>query len=347
MKRALIQAPGTATLEEVPTPARPDDGYLLAVRACGVCSWEQRVHRGAVGPHPFAGGHEIGAVVAAGPSGGLAPGTVVAVSRLPRCGHCDACRQGFDNLCAYRSPPGSGTGPGGFAEYIVAAAEDVAPLPDGRTPVEAALVEPLACVLNSLSTALVEPGSRLAVVGNGFMGILHARAATAIEAEVTLLSTGPPPAGLSDAWQGSQAPLAEGLDAQTPLQLEGDFDRAIVIRGLPESLITTAHLVGPGSTICIYASPPENLNISIPGQLLRRKQLGLTSSASHRRVDFFAAAKMVGDGSIAVADLVHRSLSLDRIGDALTLACNTDSGRVVVTSDAPWEPKAVEATTAA
>jgi L-iditol 2-dehydrogenase len=334
MRRALIQAPGTAILEEVPTPVRPDDDYLLAVRACGICSWEQRVFRGTGGPHPFAGGHEIGAVVAAGPARGLAPGTAVAVSRLPRCGRCDACRGGFDNLCAYRSPPGAGEGPGGFAEYIAASAPDVVALPPGRTPIEAALVEPLACVLNSLSTGLVEPGSRLAVVGNGFMGILHARAAAAIGAEVTLLQTGPAPAGLADAWRGPQAPLVEGLDARTPLRFEGDFDRAILIRGLPGSLITAAHLLAPGGLICVYASSPAAVSLSIPSQLLRRKQLGLISTASHRRVDFEAAAKMIGDGSVAVGDLVHSHFPLDQIQEALAFASGTDSGRAVVTADA-------------
>jgi L-iditol 2-dehydrogenase len=328
MRRAILREPGVAALEEAPTPTRAPEDYLLAVGACGICTWEQRVHRGAAGPHPFAGGHEIGAIVLEGPAGGLAPGTVVAVSRLPRCGECDECRRGFDNLCAYRTPPGPGEGPGGFAERLVAAAEDVAALPPGKMPAEAAMVEPLACVLNSLATTLVEPGARVAVIGNGLMGVLHARAAAAIGAEPTLVHTGPEPAGLAGAWQGPDLRLPEDLGAETSLPGAGEFDRVIVIRGLPESLPVATRLAAPGGLIGIYAS--RQIEISVPAPVMRRKELGFIAAASHRRVDFEAAAAKVGDGTVLVGDLIHRSFPLGQIEDALDFACETDSGRIMV-----------------
>jgi len=340
VKQAIIRAPGEALVREAPPPVRPADGYLVAVRACALCTWEQRVYRGATPQYPFAGGHEIGGVVAAGPDGGpLAPGTLVAVSRLPRCGRCAACERGLDNLCAYLTPFDAGEGPGGLAEYLVAAEGDLAALPDTRTAAEAALVEPLACVLNSLAVAGVDAGSRLAVVGNGFMGVLHARAAAARGAEVVVLETGAAPAGLERAWRGARRPLGEdALATQAPLPEGEAFDAAIVIRGAPWSIAAAAQLVRPGGVVSVYASLAADVSVGLPSRLIRRRQLVLTAAASHRRVDFARAAEHVADGTVAVADLVHRRYPLAQVQAALAYAAETDSGRVIVTLDGQAEP---------
>ncbi len=66
---------------------------------------------------------------------------------------------------------------------------------------------------------------------------------------------------------------------------------------------------------------------------MRRKQILLTAAASHRRIDFAAAARHVADGTVAVADLVHRSYPLARVQEALTFAAATDTGRVIITLD--------------
>jgi L-iditol 2-dehydrogenase len=247
-----------------------------------------------------------------------------------------ACELGLDNLCAYLTDHGSDEGPGGLSEYLAVDASDVMPLVRDRTAVEAALVEPLACVLNSLSVASVEHGSRLAIVGNGFMGILHARAAQAMGANVALIHTGPSPVGLEYAWEGSRRSL-HSLGARfadrVPAIEDGAFDAVIVIRGMPQSAIAAAHLVRPAGVVSIYASRPSGEDTCLPGQLIRRKQIRLTAAASHRRVDFADAARLIGDGSVVVADLVHCTYPLAEVQEALTLACEVDSGRVIVALD--------------
>lgn len=340
MKRTLIKAPGEVVVDERPAPTPGPGEYLIATRACGLCTVEQRVFRGATSRYPFAGGHEVGGVVATGPAGGLDAGTVVAVSLLPRCGRCDACASGLDNLCAYLTSPGSSEGPGGLSEYVVAGERDVAPV-EGASPLEASLVEPLACVLNSLSVAGIGEGSRLAVLGNGFMGVLHARAAAALGAEATLVATGPEPAGLQGAWEGprreSDSLAAEALAARFPSHSDEDFDAAIVIRDMSRTAVAAAHLVRPGGIVSVYASPPGGEDVGLPSQLLRRKRLTLTAAASHRAVDFATSASLVSNRSVAVDDLVHRTYPVDEAQEALTYASEVDSGRVAITFDAAAE----------
>ena len=329
MRQAVIRAPRRVDLDEVPRPTPPGGGVLVAVKACGLCTWEQRVYRGARPQYPFAGGHEIAGVVVTADSAGPAPGTQVAVSRLPRCGHCAACRAGKDNLCAYTAG-GSGDGPGGLSDYLVADARDVVPVDSVRSAAEAALVEPLACVLNSLHVAHVGPGTRLAVIGNGFMGALHARAAQAVGGDVTLYRTGPPPAGLEHAWAGPAHDIRAEADG-SEFAIEGsDFDAVIVIRAVRQNLGAAAHLVRPGGLVSVFASQPPDELIMLPSRVIRRKEICVTAAASHRAVDFAEASRVVSNGVVRVDDLVHRAYSLDAIGEALDYASDYDTGRIVV-----------------
>jgi L-iditol 2-dehydrogenase len=328
VKRAEFYKVEGVRLTEKARP-RPDLGsVLVAVRACGLCTWEQRVYRGAKPHYPFAGGHEIGGVVVEAPGGEFPPGMTVAVSRLPRCRTCNACKSGKDNLCAYGTRAMSDPdGPGGLAEYVIASACDIAAVP-ARSHAEAALVEPLACVQNSLGIAQVGRGTRLAIIGNGFMGVLHARAAAAVGAHVTLLRTDDPaPAGLERAWPG------ESLDADDPADRpqSSAFDAVILIRDVVAKLPLAGDIARPGGVVSVFASLPVTEIIGLPTSLLRTKELRLTGAASHHERDFELAGKMVDDGRVRVDDLIHRRFLLADLSDALAFATTNDTGRVVVT----------------
>ena len=89
-------------------------------------------------------------------------------------------RRGRHTLCAtFRA---TRIDPGGFAEYIRVPAEnarlDVLEIPDGMSDATATLIEPLACILRGQRWAGVVPGSRVAVIGAGSMGLLEIFAAT-------------------------------------------------------------------------------------------------------------------------------------------------------------------------
>ena len=108
---------------------------------------------------------------------------------------CDNCRRGLSNLCvhAYSAPAPEGRvpGPGGFGEYIVRKGEDVFRLA-GHVPLaEAALGEPVACVVRSVKKAGVGPGDRVLVIGGGMMGLLHVQLLRGRAAAVVLSEPDP------------------------------------------------------------------------------------------------------------------------------------------------------------
>lgn len=133
-------------MREVPLPRLEANQVLIRVRACGVCRTDLHVFDGEL-PRPklpLILGHEVvGEVVQLGASvTGLQVGQRVGVPWLgATCGACRFCAAGRENLCEFAEFTGY-TRDGGYAEYTVADARYVFPLPDSYDDVA---VAPLLC----------------------------------------------------------------------------------------------------------------------------------------------------------------------------------------------------------
>jgi propanol-preferring alcohol dehydrogenase len=172
MKACVLKSPAaveTHPLEwrEVPKPEPGPGEVLIRVNACGVCRTDLHVVEGELPvrrPNVIPG-HQIVGVVEAG---ALPAGTRVGVPWLHRtCGVCEYCRSGRENLCD--APQFTGwTVDGGYAEYAVAPADFVYPLPDGFADLDAA---PLLCAgiigFRCLRLAELGVGARLGLYGFG------------------------------------------------------------------------------------------------------------------------------------------------------------------------------------
>ncbi len=143
----LLEAPGAPLRDlERPVPRVGSGDVLLRVRACGVCRTDLHVLDGELPDPtlPLVLGHEIvGTVEQAGPDvTRLHVGDRVGVPWLGwACGRCRFCRRGAENLCPYARFTGYQRD-GGYAEYTVADARFVFPLPPALGDAEAA---PLLC----------------------------------------------------------------------------------------------------------------------------------------------------------------------------------------------------------
>lgn len=175
MKAAVLGSPGKISdrplrIEEVPRPEPGAGQVLLRVLACGVCRTDLHIVEGEL-PALHAGlipGHQIVGGVLSGATGALRLGSRVGVSWLGGTdGKCWYCRNNFENLCDSPTFTGYSVN-GGFAEFVVADAKFVFPLPAPLEPVRAA---PLLCAgiigFRSLRVAGVEPGEKVGLFGFG------------------------------------------------------------------------------------------------------------------------------------------------------------------------------------
>ena len=177
-------------LERVPRPVPGPGMVRIRVTAAGICGTDQHILDGDYASRPSVTlGHEVAGVVDA-VGDGVDPGWLDALvapeTAFATCGSCPWCRGGRPMLCAARVSIGSGTD-GGFAEAIVVPARNLHRLPDWMDDHAAALLEPLACVCNSvLDPNRIQPGDSVVVSGAGPVGLLAAQVARAGGGRVTL-----------------------------------------------------------------------------------------------------------------------------------------------------------------
>ncbi|HXQ55335.1 MAG TPA: alcohol dehydrogenase catalytic domain-containing protein, partial [Actinomycetes bacterium] len=168
-----------SAVRQVPEPLPGPGEVLVEVAAAGICGSDLEVLDGrrpaAYVDYPVVPGHEwAGRVLAAGPGvKDVGPGDPVVAEGLRACGVCDRCAEGRTNICTAAYAETGFTHPGALAERLVVPAGLLHRLPANRPVEPAALLEPAACVASGLLEAgMPLPGSRVAVVGDGPLGLL-------------------------------------------------------------------------------------------------------------------------------------------------------------------------------
>jgi alcohol dehydrogenase, propanol-preferring len=146
--RAMMLTSPRSPLEpaELPMPAPGPEQVVLKVHACGVCRTDLHIADGdlTATAYPIVLGHEVvGSIVDRGSAvRHLTVGTRVGVPWLgATCGVCRFCQTGRENLCDAARFTGYDL-PGGYAEYCIADARYIFPLPDAY---EDAFAAPLLC----------------------------------------------------------------------------------------------------------------------------------------------------------------------------------------------------------
>lgn len=160
-------------LEEIPLPEPGPGQVQVRVAACGLNHLDLLIREGKL-PVPVEMPRTLGAEVAGEVSGvgpgvnGIAPGTRVAVATRLACGRCEYCVRGEDNICLKSAAIGM-EADGGYAEYMVAPAVNMVPLPDGVEYRQAA-----AAILSYLTAwhmlrtrARLQAGEDLLVIAGG------------------------------------------------------------------------------------------------------------------------------------------------------------------------------------
>lgn len=171
-------------LEKVPVPKINDNEILLKTDAAAICGTDVRMWQngqtGVDADHPLILGHEFsGTIVEVGKNVPFyKPGMQVGMQPNIGCGICDRCVSGNFHLCDDYRAFGINMD-GAFAEYVKIPADAVTRgnlmvLPEGISPAEAAVTEPLSCAYNGFTKLFVKPGEYAMVVGAGPIGFCHA-----------------------------------------------------------------------------------------------------------------------------------------------------------------------------
>jgi threonine dehydrogenase-like Zn-dependent dehydrogenase len=222
MKAIVWNGPEEMAVEEVPEPAVEPGTVVVRPEAVGICGSEIEGYLGRMGNRtpPLVMGHEFAGTVTEVGEGVDEDliGREVAVNPLSSDGTCRLCRAGYTNLCPNRRLVGIHS-PGGFAEYALAPAQNVYPLPEGVEARAGALAEPLAngvhAVRLGLAGGFVE---HAVVVGAGTIGLMCLQAAV-LEGIPEVSVVEPHEARREQALElGARAAYASGEEAREALE---------------------------------------------------------------------------------------------------------------------------------
>jgi len=161
------------SISEVPIPVTSKNEALVKIQFAGICSTDIELYRGY---HDFTGipGHEFIGVVVRSPDCPEFEGRRVVADINCGCGQCDVCNSGDQRHCKHRTVMGIRGREGAFAEYCAVPIANLHVVPDIVESVEGVFAEPLAAVLEITKQVPVGSKDRIAVLGDGKLGILCA-----------------------------------------------------------------------------------------------------------------------------------------------------------------------------
>jgi threonine dehydrogenase-like Zn-dependent dehydrogenase len=334
---AVFSGPGRVELRSEPVPEPGRGEALVQIRACGLCTMEQRLWTGSQDDYPIAAGHEAaGVVVALHAEGvvGISAGQQVAIAFLDRCMQCEACRRGDSHLCT-----GKMVGReknvfrriGGLADYAVVPAWKLFPMPAESSLDEIALCEPLACVIHSVNKAGLQFGDDVLVIGGGTMGYLHLLLARLRGARVVVSDPDPEKRRLALA-HGAMAAFgpAEVKQEIVDWTRGAGVDAVFVTFGTQDTAAQASASVRPGGRIICYGSFPVGVAAGVDASRLHHEEIVLTGSRGQTLQDWHQASRLVARNLVDLRPLISGRFPLERLSDALERATEASAYRIIV-----------------
>jgi D-arabinose 1-dehydrogenase-like Zn-dependent alcohol dehydrogenase len=294
---------------ELPEPELMSGSALLEVLTCGICfsdvkTWQGQMSFSPALPLPHVPGHEICArVLATDPPGALEPGTIVVVYHLRPCRVCDRCRAGEENLCR---APGEWIGftqDGGLRERMVVPLDRLTAVPVAIDPVRAA---PLTCALgtayrSAISRGRIVPGSKVAVIGLGGVGIHALQIAQAAGADTIGLDLDPRALDTARAL-GIDVARADDPEAERAARGAGSdpgLDVVIDTVGHETTIAQASRLVRPGGRIvAVGYSAASDFRIASLRFVL--EEIELVGSRYVRLDELRRAIRLVAEGRVQI-----------------------------------------------
>jgi len=338
MRAAVFEGPGRPlVLAEVPTPRVGPGEILVRVAACGICHTDLHYIDHNVPTFkrpPLILGHETSGIVAAvgAEVEGFTPGDRVLLPAVLTCGRCAQCRRGRENICERMVMFGNHVD-GAYAEFIVAPAKDVFPVPQ-EIPLEDAAI-----IADAMSTPFhavtvrgrVQAGEWVVVYGCGGVGLNLVQIAAAVGARVIAVDLVEEKLALARTLGAQQTVNARAVE-QPPKAIrkltDGGADVAFEAVGTPATITAAFDSVRRGGRLVLvgYSGVPAELNAARTMFF----EMEILGSLGCRPVDYPRLIAMVQAGRLQLTPLISHRMPLAEINVGLDLLRQGRSIRALV-----------------
>jgi len=325
MLAAMIYGVRDLRVEEVAKPEVGLGEVLVKVKAATTCGTDLKIFsRGYVEgviKLPTVFGHEWAGEVAEVGEGVVWPevGMRVRAGNSAPCLRCRMCQRGSFNLCEDMLWLW-----GAYAEFIKVPGRmvlvNMQEIPSHVGFEEAAVTEPLACVLRGAEKAGVKLGDTVAIIGAGPIGLLHLLVARRLGAERVVMSD------LVD----ERLEFAVGLGADEVVnagredavgkvrELTGGYGADVVIEaiGQPSTWEQALKMTRKGGTVLEFGGCPPNTEITVGTEMLHYGDLTVIGAFHTTPTHFKKALNLITSGTIDVKPLITRKMPLEKIKEA-------------------------------
>jgi L-iditol 2-dehydrogenase len=327
MTAAVLYGKEDVKIEKVPIPRVGHGEALIKVQVALTCGTDLKVYqrgyhaRMIVPPALF--GHELAGVIqeiGPGVKGFKTGMRVVALNSAP-CGMCFYCSKHQENLCEdllFNN--------GAYAEYIKIprriVESNMLAIPSNVTFEEAAMVEPLACVLRGLHETKLEIGDTVVVIGGGPIGLMFLQVAKLSGCNVIAVVK-----------RDSQAAAAKRLGADEVVQITHAADAAEAVRALtperrgadvvieavgrPEAWEWSIDMVRKGGTVNFFGGCASGTKVNLDTNRLHYSEITLKATFHHTPETVRKAFALIAEKKIRGADYITGEAPLSRLQQVL------------------------------
>ena len=344
MLASLLLEPGRLELRNVDIPNAGPGEVVVRVRTALTCGTELKTFRRGHPkiPTPTPLGHEFSGDIYEVGKGvvNFKVGDQVMTAPTAPCGECFYCRKGQENLCSLVMDTMVF---GAFAEYVRVPAHIVKnnmfKKPDHLSYGEAAMLEPLSCVVYGMDQVSMRPDDSVLVIGAGAIGLMHVAVLKALGAGNIMV------AGKRE--HRLKLALALGADHIIDAENESTLDRVKELtEGIGADLVVectgqlavwedTPDLVRKGGTIVLFGGLPRGTRATFDTTRLHYDQITLKGVFHYSRSAVKKAYRLLADKKIQVNGLISGTYSLSDLKHVfeLLMAKGNDVKFAVVPSE--------------
>lgn len=317
MRAASLFGIGDLRVIDKEVPKISEYEVLIKVGACGICGTDLHFFKGEWKVNtPLVLGHEFsGTVVQVGSKvDGIKVGDHVVAEPNVLCGKCKYCRMSEKNFFCENIQAIGVTVDGAFAEYVKAPERNVYRIPEDMSFEEAALIEPLACIIRGIDRVGISVGSNVAIVGTGPIGLLMIQVVKHYGAsKVFALDIVEDRLRLAQELGATHVINSKQKDPEkTILEMTGNLgvDTSIECVGSSPAIDVALRLVRRGGKLLIFGVAPEQDVWQVKPFELYDKEISIF--ASYRSpYTFQRAVRLASSGSLKLKPIVSHIHGLE------------------------------------
>lgn len=312
--RALVFDGQLRLQTDYPEPALQPGEALIRSRLVGICNTDIEITRGYKGFHGVLGHEFVGTVVACADPDWIGQRVVGEINVA--CGTCPTCRRGDGLHCPYRTTLGIRGRDGTMADLFSLPVACLHAVPDSLPDDVAVFTEPLAAAFAILAQTHILPTDRVAVVGDGKLGLLCAQVLRLAAGQVVVVGRHP------ERWSLLQT---LGIDCTTVADSHApeprSFDLVVECSGNAGGLASALALVRPRGRLVLKSTFNGESTIDLSAVVVDEIQIvgsrcGPFDAALHAlesglvHTELLVAARFVLDQALEGFQAAHKHLKV-------------------------------------